>query len=190
MKQPFGFLISDDNLMASCQQNDRKAQEILYKRYFDRIFLYIKRYIKDDAMVCSIVNDTFLSVYKAAVSGYNERGNLEGWIKRIAFNKMYDHFRKEKQVIKFLELEESINKQYETAIGSDFDLNFLLNMMGKLPEKQKHVFRKYVMEGYSHREIAEQLQLSEGTSKWLLSESRKNLKNWLSFIDSEYKYGQ
>ncbi|MCB0660957.1 MAG: RNA polymerase sigma factor, partial [Saprospiraceae bacterium] len=52
------------------------------------------------------------------------------------------------------------------------------------------VFRKYVMEGYSHREIAEQLQLSEGTSKWLLSESRKNLKNWLSFIDSEYKYGQ
>lgn len=186
------FVPSDAKLMSGCQQNDRKAQELLYKRYFDRIFLYIKRYIKDDEVACSVINDTFLSVFKAAIDAYQEQGNVEGWIKKIAYNKMSDHFRREKQMIKFLEVDPQVYSMNTIHVDTDTDLDFLLilSKIDVLPEKQKEIFNKYVFDGCTHKEIGKQLGISEGTSKWLLSEARKNLRQWIEKIDIELKYGQ
>ncbi|MEZ4911951.1 MAG: RNA polymerase sigma factor [Saprospiraceae bacterium] len=184
------FVLSDAKIMSGCQQNDRKAQELLYKRYFDKLLLYIKRYVKEEDIACSIINDTFLSVFKAAINSYQEQGNVEGWIKKIAYNKMSDHFRREKQTIKFLEVETGSNNIGSYVDEMELDFMLILSKIDVLPEKQRLIFNKYVFDGFSHKEIGIQMGISEGTSKWLLSEARKNLKQWLESLDKDLKYGQ
>ncbi len=183
--------ISDQDLIKGSAANDRRSQEFLYKKYFKKMFVMCCRYTSDENIICEIVNDAFLSVFKN-ITKFENRGSLEGWIRRITFNTLSDHFRKEKKDIRFIFLEDKdFNNIPECKNISELhDYDDIISKINTLQGSFKDVFIKYAIEGYNHKEIGEELGISEGTSKWYLSESRKKLQLLFSTPQNEVRYGR
>ena len=166
---------SEQELIDGCIRNSRKFQEELYLRYFDRMFGMCLRHTDNEETAMSIMNDGFLNVFKN-ISGFRGEGNLESWIKKIVFNRIADHYRVKKNNIKYVELTEE--RSYDDTFDN-FDYELITKLIKKLPERDREVFIMHAIEGYSHAEIAEMMNISAGTSKWYLSNARKTLKEML-----------
>lgn len=169
--------MSEKDLIKACQNNDRKAQEMLYRKYFVLVKSICLRYTQDEDKLVSIINDSFLKVFKG-IKKYNSTGSFEGWIRRTSFNALSDYFRKDNRYTKVTSFEITEQAQESEAID-DLYYADLLEIVDMLPDMTKVVFRKYAIEGYTHKEIGEALGFSDGTSKWHLFEARKKLKNIL-----------
>lgn len=176
--------MTEKELIKACKNNDRKAQEMLYRKYFSIVKSICLRYTQDEDKLVSIINDSFLKVFKG-VKGYESTGSFEGWIRRTSFNALSDYFRKDNRYTKNTSFEIPEQRQESEAID-DLYYADLLELIDNLPETTRHVFKKYAIEGYTHREIGEALGFTEGTSKWHLFEARKKLKNVLQTRGSKY----
>jgi len=135
-----------------------------------------------------IVNDGFLKVFQK-ISSYEGKGSFEGWIRRICFRCLSDHFRKEKSYLQFLVFEEFDKKEDSNGLN-DLYYEELLKMVEELPSATAKVFRLYAIEGFKHREIADMLDISEGTSKWHLSEARKKMQKLVRSHQEKINYGR
>jgi len=121
-----------------------------------------------------VLQDSFLLIFRK-IDQYKEKGSFEGWIKRITINVALQKYRQQKklQVIRSNEVEEAdVSVELEEEIEADF----LLDLIQQLPDQYRLVFNLYVLDHFSHKEIAEMLQISEGTSKSNLSRARAILK--------------
>lgn len=141
---------------------------------------------KDTAML--IVNDGFLKVFQN-IDKYEGKGSFEGWIRRICFRCLSDHFRKEKSYLQFLVFED-FDKSQQTNALNDIYYEELILLINELPDTTAKVFRLFAIEGFKHREIAELLKISEGTSKWHLSEARAKMKKLIDKAQLKVKYGE
>lgn len=164
--------------MQDCTDNDRRAQEAVYRQYFPVMLSMCRRHTNDQETAFTIINDGMLKVFKN-ISSYNYEGSFEGWIRRIVYRALSDYFRKENKYIKFLVFEEKEKETQQNALAGLY-YDDLLQLTQSLPDKMSKVFHMYAIEGYNHQEIGEQLDMSDGTSKWYLSEARKELKKRLS----------
>ncbi len=141
---------------------------------------------KDTAML--ILNDGFLKVFQN-IEKFANKGSFEGWIRRICFRCLSDHFRKEKSYVQFLVFED-FDKSEQTNALNDIYYEELIQLVDQLPSTTAKVFRLYAIDGYKHREIAEQLNISEGTSKWHLSEARSKMRNLIDKHQLKMNYGE
>lgn len=164
-------------IISGCVANQRKAQEELYRLFFPKMIAMCYRYTSEEDRALMIVNDGFLKVFQK-IGTYESRGSFEGWVRRLVFNSISDHFRKENKYMKLMVFEETEKKSDELVLDRLF-YDDLLKLVSKLPGNTHKVFNLYAIEGYNHREISELLKISEGTSKWHLSEARKKLKQLL-----------
>ncbi len=157
-----------------CVENKRKSQEKLYKHFFPTMERMIRRYTQDDDQVISILNDGFLRVFKK-IHLYEHKGSFEGWIRRLVYHSLSDYFKRNAKDLKFLVFDDF---KREKPVRADESLYYddLIKLINKLPEKHMRVFQLYAIEGFLHREIGEQMSISENTSKWYLSEARKILQ--------------
>lgn len=157
-----------------CVDNNRKSQEKLYKHFFPTMERMIRRYTQDDDQVISILNDGFLRVFKK-IHLYEHKGSFEGWIRRLVYHSLSDYFKRNAKDLKFLVFDDF---KREKPVKADESLYYddLIKLINKLPEKHMRVFQLYAIEGFLHREIGEQMSISENTSKWYLSEARKILQ--------------
>ena len=124
-----------------------------------------------------VLNDGFLKVFKSIKTYDSSKANIYTWIRKIMINTAIDFLRKKpivytNDISAILETTPIDNKAIQ-----QMDADELLGLIKRLPRATQLVFNLYTVEGYNHREIAEMLQISEGTSKWHLSEARKQLKN-------------
>lgn len=159
-------------LIDGCQNNDRSAQEIFYKRYFGLVMGISQRYFinKDDALAQT--NFSFLKIFQN-LSKFHFKGSFEGWMERITVNTILDALRKRKwEVLSFDEIELAT----QDATLPQLYYADLLELLNQLPESTKLVFNLFAIEGFKHSEIAAQLKISEGTSKWHVSEAKKKLR--------------
>ena len=163
-----------EELINGCIQNERAAQEKLYKLFYSRMMGVVKRFIDHDEEAEEVLNNGFLRAF-LKIGQYTFQGSFEGWLRKIVFHAVADYV---KQYIKYnekivlIEKDEYIHKDYADKLY----YNELLEMVQALPYSTRTVFNMFVMEGYSHREIGKVLGISEGTSKWHLSEGRRMLK--------------
>ncbi len=167
-------------LIQRCMQNDRSAQAELYKQFHGKMLGVCLRYFsnRDDALAA--LNQGFLKIFKN-LQLYNSANDFKGWAYRIVQNTAIDQvrtqIRKDKQMpssdlVEDLEVSESvIHKLYAKD---------LLQLMHQLPLTTKVVFNLFAIEGYSHQEIAETLDMSTGTSKWHVNNARTKLKDWIT----------
>lgn len=170
----FSNKIKDDsNLIAGCVANDRKSQEGLYRKHFSTLFYMGKRYTTDEDLIQEITHDAFVKIFKN-ISKYQNTGSFEGWIRKIMFHCVVDHFRSKKSP-RFIELDEVRQILDDTAIPS-WDTEELHAHINALPDTHKMVFNMFALEGYSHQEIAAKIGVSEGTSKWYLNQARTLIK--------------
>lgn len=169
--------MTESELIQGCKDNIRSYQEALYRKYLPVVKAMCLRYTQDEDMLISIINNGFLKVFKG-IHKYKATGSFEGWLRKTTYHALCDYFRKENKYLKntFFDLPE---KSEKSEALSDLYYSDLLDLVDLLPETTSIVFKKYAIEGYTHKEIGESLGISDGTSKWHLFEARKKLKQML-----------
>jgi RNA polymerase sigma factor (sigma-70 family) len=139
------------------------------------------------------VNDSYVKVFTNCIK-YNNSGSLEGWLKRLIVNTCLDNLRQLKTQYNSVHLhtkeETAIPQDYSTVNQAILKMNSvdLLELIQQLPNTQRTIFNMYALEGYSHKEIAEQLGVKESNSQWHLNQARNFLKNKLD-IKKKFKSG-
>lgn len=175
---------SEEELVAGCVRNERKMQEALYRRYFHTMMQMCRRYTNDPEVAMSVCNDGFLKVFKK-MDTFAFKGSLEGWIRRIIYHSISDHFRKDSRYLQFMVFEDH-EEIANPEIVPGLYLEDLMKLVAKLPTMSEKVFRLYAIEGFNHREIGETLGMSENTSKWHLANARKKLQELLKDQRNQY----
>lgn len=161
-------------IVEGCVRNERKAQELLYREHFDVMMRMCMRYTHDKDKAMEIVNIGFLKVFQK-LHTFQFKGSLQGWIRRLVFHCLSDHYRKNSKYLQFMVFEERDQSSVEKA-HSNLYAEDILKMVDTLPPATQQVFRLYAIEGFTHVEIAKNTGISVGTSKWHLSNARKILK--------------
>ena len=161
-----------EKIIADCKKNHPKAQEQLYqlfaKKFFGVCLKYSRNY--DDAQ--DILQDGFIIIF-TKISQYSGKGSFEGWAKRILINTALQRFKE----IRFLEVLDDSIAEVELELDDDkISLDYLLQIIHELPDQYRIVFSLYVLDGYSHKEISEMLNISTGTTKSNLYRARLILK--------------
>jgi len=174
--------MSLDQLIIKCKKNNRKAQGELYCLYASKLFTLCLKYSKSYAESEDNLQDAFVTIFDK-IKQYSGEGSFEGWMKRIVINTALQRYRKASvlDVIKDDILEEEV---VEVEVDQ-VPLEFLLAIIQQLPDKYRLVFNLYVLDGFSHKEIAGMLNVSVGTSKSNLSRARGILKEKIE--ENEFK---
>lgn len=174
---PYNSTYNEVEVIAGCVKNERYAQELLYRRHFSAMFQMVRRYTEDQETALEIVNDGFMRVYKK-IEQYGFKGSFQGWIRRIVFHAVSDHFRRKPAEWKEIMFEDHDSADNSSALDNLYAED-LLRLVDRLPAATKQVFYLYALEGCTHADIADQLNISVGTSKWHLSNAREKLKEML-----------
>ncbi len=164
-----------ESLLEGCRRGERKAQENLYKTLASRMMGVCMRYAKDTSEAEDILQMGFVKVFNK-VSDFRSDGSFEGWIRRIMVNTAIETYRKNLRSLNLVDIDEVYDQPQSTFDMSGLEMKDLLKLVQQLSNGYRLVFNMYVIEGYSHREIAEQLGISEGASKSQLSRARSILK--------------
>ena len=163
-------------LIEGCKKNDRKSQELLYKKFYVAMASLCMRYISDQQNAMQVLNDGFLKVFRNIKSYDATKAGFYTWLRKIIINTAIDFLRKfpvaYNNDLSALPEDTAI----ENSIIEKMNADELLSHIKRLPPATLIVFNLYTIDGFNHREIAEILGISEGTSKWHLSEARKQLK--------------
>ncbi|GJM62259.1 DNA-directed RNA polymerase sigma-70 factor [Persicobacter diffluens] len=162
-------------MLDGCRKGDQLQQRKLYEQSAPKMLSVCRRYIADEMEAESVMVQAFLKVFQK-IDSFKGEGDLEAWIRKIMVNESLMYLRKNKHLQLFVEVEEV--HQYEWVEGADANLHAeaLLQMIQELPSGYRTVFNLYAIEGYSHQEIAEQLNISVNTSKSQLSRARAMLQ--------------
>ena len=172
-------------LIKKCIQNNRKAQHQLFELYSDRLYVVAIRYLKNRFAAEEVIGNAFLKIFQSLdCLRYEGEIKFVAWMRRIVVNEALMEIRRMKQMPAFTnEFPEIIST---SGSGENMYYDELVNQIDKLPDGYRLVFKLYVIEGYNHAEVADLLQISEGTSKSQLHKARLQLQQLL--IKSE-NYG-
>jgi RNA polymerase sigma-70 factor (ECF subfamily) len=166
-------ILSLDELIHKCKKGNRQAQELLYRKYSRVLFGICLKYSRNKVEAEDNLHDSFMTIYEK-IEQYKFKGSFEGWMKRITVNTVLQKYRKEE----FLNVvsENTEEEAEEDGPYADIALSTLLRYVQELPNKYRITFNMYVLDGYTHKEISEQLGTSPGTSKSNLARARMILK--------------
>ena len=169
-------------LINDCKNNNRKAQEQLYRLYSGKLFAVCLKYSRNYAEAQDNLQDGFLIIFQK-IGQYAFKGSFDGWLKRVMINSVLQQYRQQT----FLSLvNEDIAEDYEIELDDDdISLDYLLKIIQELPDRYRLVFNLYVIDGYSHAEIAEMLNINIGTSKSNLARGRMILKEKIEQLKNE-----
>ncbi|HJD86530.1 sigma-70 family RNA polymerase sigma factor [Empedobacter stercoris] len=170
--------MDEKQLIKACINNDSKAQRLLYEKYDALFFAVCKRYFTDIQQAEDALVKGFLKIFQNLKS-YSFEGSFEGWMRRIMINECLMELRKNK--IFHLNVDDyssSISSNQEAS--QQIEEDDVMKLLDYLPDGCRLVFTLYVIEGYKHKEIAENLGITEGTSKSQLNLAKTKLKEMLS----------
>ena len=171
-------------IIEGCIKNDRKAQALLYRKFYVTMAALCSRYINNRQDAMQVLNDGFLKVFQNIQSYNPAKAGLSIWIGKIMINTAINTLRKRKMTF----ASDTSVLEEESAIESnsiqELEADELRSIIWKLPKATQLVFNLYTLDGFSHREIGEMLDISEGTSRWHVSEARKELKKSIAFFQN------
>lgn len=167
-----------DLILKGCRENDRLAQELLYRHFFPAVERMIMKYTQDEDQILDIVNNGFLKVFQN-IDQYQGHGSLGAWIRTIIFRSLSDYFRKSQRDFNFLIYPGRYPERTAHGITNGLYYDDLIQLTRRLNEKERFVFKKVCIEGYPRKEVAEELKLSESTCRWYLGEARKKLQHMI-----------
>lgn len=167
---------SEEELVKGCLNGIPAYQRALYKRYASKMLTVCLRYVKKREEAEDVLQEGFITVFEK-LNQFKMQGSFEGWVRRIMVNKAIEFYRKASKVFPVLDIDE-VEDHFVTneSITSNISSRELMDMIHELPPMYKMVFNLYAFEGMTHKEIAENLGIAEGTSKSNLSDARTLLK--------------
>jgi len=177
---------NEKKLIARASKNNREAQHIIYELHAPKMLSVCRYYIKDVQQAEEVLLNGFFKVFKNLKS-YRNEGSFEGWIRRIMVREAISYLRSKKQ-FEFSMEDIEVKDSYSDSINSAIAVNEIQQLIDELPEGYRVVFIMYAIEGYKHHEIADLLNISEGTSKSQLFKSRKLLQQKIKELNKK-NYG-
>lgn len=187
--------MNDSQLIIACKKQNRDAQKELYEKYAPVMMAVCIRYCGDAEIARDLLHDGFIRVF-TQIGSYSGKGSFEGWLRRIFVNLALENFRKEKKKHQFME-EYSYIQSNETNNPTDDTLEFgdipreeIFELIKSLPPGYRTVFNLYIFEDMSHLEIANELGISEVSSRSQFYRAKSLLKKKISAILSKNKQRQ
>ena len=174
----------ETELIEGCLHKNRQAQQSLYQRYASKMYALCCRYIKGRMEAEDVLVMSFTKIFER-IGQYKGDGSFEGWIRRVVVNESLTYLRKHKNMYLETDIEEAVYEPDYQKLENDLEANDLIKLIERLPVGYRTVFNLYAIDGYSHQEIAEQLGISENTSKSQLSRARALLQKRLTEIENE-----
>jgi len=183
LNQASNHIFSDSDLIEGCLRGDRKMQRELYQRYAPKMYGVCLRYASNSEEAEDILQEGFIKIFNK-IGSYRGEGSFEGWIRRIFVNTAIEQFRKKTYLQPITDIEEqTVEGKYLSVLDSLAEKD-IIQLVQQLSPGYRTVFNMYVIEGYTHRQIAETLGISEGTSKSQLSRAKLILQDLVkTFID-------
>ncbi len=155
----------DFELVKQCLAGIPSAQKMLYDKFSPKMLGVCYRYMHSMQEAEDVLQETFIKVFKHLKDFKNE-GSLEGWVRRITVNTALNHIKKNKRIAQELEIDNAHQLQSNVQVDlSNYDTKLLMDIMHKMPDGYKVIMNLFAIEGYSHKEIADQLGIAEGTSR-------------------------
>ena len=182
--------LDDKELTERCREKDGSAAEELYNRYAARVYTLCRRYSRDSNEAKDIMQDTFIQVLeRISTFNYNGKGSLYAWIRRIAINRAINQLKRQRW--RMVSLNWNLQEDYGQD-PSEEDVNQipeekLLELISGLSKVKRTVFNLYCIDGYTHKDIAKMLGISDKGSAGVLAKARRQLKEEIRkyLIDNE-----
>lgn len=169
----------EKRLIAACLKGNSASQQKLFDKFSGKMFAVCLRYAADSDQAKDLLQESFIRVF-TKLQQFQFKGSFEGWIRRITIHTAIEHYRKEVKNRNVIDIEFAHHVGQEPNVLDKLQTQDLMQLINKLPLGYKTVFNLYVIDGYSHQEIATQLGISENTSKSQLRKARHFLINLLS----------
>lgn len=185
-------------IIQGCERGDRKIQKQLFEMMHSKMFAVAMRYSSGYDAAEDVMSDAFVKVFKNIKKVRVESGNLEGWIRRIIVNTAIDSIRKNNKIENLTDSIDDEEHEYNYVVNQisldenfseDMDSKYIMEMIQRLSPGYRTVFNMYVIDGCQHKEIAKQLNISEGTSKANLSKAKAILREMLLKFNKEEEDG-
>lgn len=164
-----------DELMEGCKAGNRQMQEMLYRQTASKMLAVCMRYAKDRMEAEDVLQMGYVKIFRK-VREFKGEGSFEGWIRRIMVNTAIESYRKNLRSLNVVPIEDAYEQPSNGFDFSSLGMQDLMKVIQKLADGYRMVFNMYVIEGYSHKEIAETLGITEGASKSQLSRARAILQ--------------
>lgn len=173
----------DEKIIEGCVAGNRKAQRTLFDRYKSPMFGICLRYSKSKDEAEDVLMESFMTVF-SEIHTFRAEGSIDQWIRRIVVNTAINNYRKNLKHYYHSDIEDvdetHIDMDENVQLTENLSAAEVLKIMQEMPEGYRVVFNLYVMEGYKHKEIADMLNITTGTSKSQLSKARKIIQDKLS----------
>lgn len=176
------YRAKEEELIKGCLKRERSAQQQLFDLYSSKMYGICYRYVKHAMEAEDILVTAFAKIFER-IDQFKGEGSFEGWIRRIMVNEALTYLRKSRAMYLETDLEQADREPDYDRLGDHLEAEDLLKMIQELPAGYRLVFNMYAIDGYSHKEIAEQLGISENTSKSQLSRARVYLQKMLAEND-------
>ncbi len=162
--------MNESQLIAACKKQDRSAQKALYEQYAPKMMAVCLRYSKDYETAKDLLHDGFLQIF-LKINTYKEKGSFEGWLRRIFVNLSLENYRQEqKKITAYNDYGKDETEPYETPEDDMLDIgdiprDDILKIIQEMPEGYRTVFNQIIFEEMSHKEIAANLGITEGSAR-------------------------
>ncbi|AUC75258.1 RNA polymerase sigma factor [Olleya sp. Bg11-27] len=170
-----------EQLIKACRKNNIKAQGDLYQKYKDTLYILCLKYSKNSNEAQDNLHDSFIEIFNS-IKKYKGKGSFEGWMKRITINQAINKYKKERPFN--IEIKNDILE--DTTVSEDdlnIELDSILNCIQELPDQYRLVFNLYQLDNYSHKEIADLLNITVNTSKSNLHRAKAILKQKINILN-------
>jgi RNA polymerase sigma-70 factor (ECF subfamily) len=174
-------------LLQGCLKEDREAQKKLYNLFYGYAMSICVRYTKDTEEAKEVLNDGFLKIF-TRLRQYDPQKPFKGWVRRIMINTALDSYRHNLKHYHLSDIETAAPAADTFDVLGQLNYEYLIGLVQQLSPAYRAVFNLYVIDGFTHEEIAETLGISAGTSKSNLAKARVNLREALRKIDERKQY--
>lgn len=178
------YRAKETELIDGCLRQNRQAQQELYQRYAGKMYSLCCRYVKDRMEAEDVLVMSFTKIFDR-IGQYKGDGSFEGWIRRVVVNESLTYLRKHKNMYLETDIEDAAYEPDYQRLENELEAGDLLKLIESLPVGYRTVFNMYAIDGYNHQEIADQLGISENTSKSQLSRARALLQKKLNELENE-----
>lgn len=171
-------------VLDGCLQGKLSAQKQLYEQYYSFAKSICLRYAANTEEAEEMINDGFLKVM-AKIEAYDPAQPFEAWFRTVVVRTSIDYFRRNHSKVLLIDIQEAPDLPFDDELLEKLSADEIMELVQKLPPAYRTVFSLYVVEGYTHVEIAQMLGINEGTSRSNLAKARTKLQAWIKVYLSE-----
>lgn len=176
-------MLTDEELIKGCARGERKAQKALYDAYGRKLLAVALRYSKKQDDAEDILQEAFIRIF-SHIQTFKGESSFFYWMKRIVVNTALNYHRRKLYMFPMLDVDDLYHVAAPELTLAQYHYNDLLRMLQELPDGCQIIFNLYAIEGYQHKEIAEMLGISEGTSKSQYSRAKSLLREMIEEADT------